>query len=470
MADQTISFCTTSRGPAARLRALLEIVRPYVDEIVVAVDRNGDPDNLQACADLADRRLTFELHSAPGRLVGWIMHQASSDWILRLDDDEVPSAALLSSLRHIIADRYPSEIALKRRWLFPTPDRYLACPPWGYDFNQRLVRNSPGLWRFEGRVHTAGTVLGERRLLELPLYHLVLLTMSLKQRRRKAVFYESERTGATVDGWPVNAMYVPEVFPDLEGAVVPDPDRPLIQKLLDAASSQWPALDGSPVDRASVADVDRFNATRKVPDDAYRSSISFVRPPTKLPAAAVHHHEVLVHNLGSERWPPGDQIEPLIRLGYRWREAETQHIVGDGRTVFTETVRPGQTTRVMLRTATPNTPGTYELELDVVHEHVRWFDQPVRIPIAIEEDYGQRALGGAALSHGPFADADQAERRRIEHELRNAQRQGAELLARVSELESFQQTRRYRFAMALGRAADYARDRFADEFRVTTRR
>jgi hypothetical protein len=265
-------------------------------------------------------------------------------------------------------------------------------------------------------------------------------------------------------------MYVPEVFPDLESAVVPDPDRPLIQELLDAAPSQWPALDGSPVEHASLADVDRFNATREVLDDAYRSSISFVRPPTQLPAAAVHHHEVLVHNLGSERWPPGDQIEPLIRLGYRWREAETQHIVGDGRTVFTETVRPGQTTRVMLRTATPRTPGRYELELDVVHEHVRWFDQPVRIPIAIDEDYGQRELGGAALSHGPVVDADQTERRRIARELSNAQRQGAELVARVRELESFQQTRRYRFAMALGRAADYARDRFADEFRVTTKR
>jgi hypothetical protein len=124
----------------------------------------------------------------------------------------------------------------------------------------------------------------------------------------------------------------------------------------------------------------------------------------------------------------------------------------------------------MLRTATPRTPGRYELELDVVHEHVRWFDQPVRIPIAIDEDYGQRELGGAALSHGPVVDADQAERRRIARELSNAQRQGAELVARVRELESFQQTRRYRFAMALGRAADYARDRFADEFRVTTKR
>ena len=62
---QTLSFAITTSGPAARVRTLLEWVRPHVDEIVLAADRDGDPDVLDACADLADRRLRFELRTRP---------------------------------------------------------------------------------------------------------------------------------------------------------------------------------------------------------------------------------------------------------------------------------------------------------------------------------------------------------------------------------------------------------------------
>src|SRR5690242_20450211 len=101
---QTVSFAVTASGPAGRVRALLERVRPHVDEIVLVVDRNGDTGALEACADLADRRLTFELRDSPARLIGWIQHQCACDWILRLDDDEVPSDSLLAALPALAAD------------------------------------------------------------------------------------------------------------------------------------------------------------------------------------------------------------------------------------------------------------------------------------------------------------------------------------------------------------------------------
>src|SRR4051812_37124865 len=94
----TLSFAITTRGPADRVRALLELVRPHVDETVLAVDGAGDPEVLETCADLADQRLRFELRDSPARLVGWIQHQCTADWILRLDDDEIPSPALLAAL------------------------------------------------------------------------------------------------------------------------------------------------------------------------------------------------------------------------------------------------------------------------------------------------------------------------------------------------------------------------------------
>jgi hypothetical protein len=38
---KTVSFCVCTRGPAACIRELLALVRPRVDEIVLAVDAAG---------------------------------------------------------------------------------------------------------------------------------------------------------------------------------------------------------------------------------------------------------------------------------------------------------------------------------------------------------------------------------------------------------------------------------------------
>src|ERR687894_497446 len=116
-AGPSISFCMTTRGPAARAHALLSLVRPHVDEIVLAVDDRADPAILEACAGLADQRLTYEFVPPPCRLIGWLQHQCSADWLLRFDDDEIPSRALLDALPELTADRRLTHYGLTRRWL-----------------------------------------------------------------------------------------------------------------------------------------------------------------------------------------------------------------------------------------------------------------------------------------------------------------------------------------------------------------
>ena len=182
----TLSFAVTSGGSAARLRALLELVRPHVDEIVLAVDRNGDPVALEACADLADRRLSYELDGPPSTLIGWIRSLCTADWILQLDDDEVPSAALLEALPGLMAERRPLGYGLLRRWVYPSSDRYIGTAPWGVESLERLIRNVPGAWRFEGPVHTTPHATAEIRHVALAFYHLDLIVQPEATRRAKA--------------------------------------------------------------------------------------------------------------------------------------------------------------------------------------------------------------------------------------------------------------------------------------------
>jgi hypothetical protein len=381
----TLSFCITTRGPADRARALLELVRPRVDEIVLAVDRNGGEEVLETCADLADRRLTYELERSPVWLVGWVMHQCRGDWILRLDDDEVPSAALLDALPELIADRYPTVVQLDRRWLYETPDRYITTFPWSLEHQPRLLRNVPSLWRFEGRVHMSGRWLGEVRTTDLAMYHLLLLTSSIEDRRAKREWYEGLVPGLAVEEFPIEDMYVPEELEGVETAAVPDEDRSLIAPILTPEPVAPVPGNGAAVEEATRRDIALYNTDRPLSEGAYRARIEFIRPRPEVPPGVLRHFELYVDNLGDELWRPADGTPPEIHLGWRWRDLRSdRHLREEGRFPFAETVRPGQRTRLPILVRTPSVPGRYALELDVVHEHVRWFECTAETEVTVD--------------------------------------------------------------------------------------
>jgi glycosyltransferase involved in cell wall biosynthesis len=445
----TLSFCITARGPAARVRTLLEIMRPHVDEIVLAVDRDGDPEILDACGELADRRLVYELQGSPARLVGWIMHQCSCDWTLRLDDDEVPGASLLEALPELMSDRYPTEIHLDRRWLFPTPDRYIANWPWTTVFQGRMVRNVRGLWRFQGRVHTAGLFTGEKHAVKLPFYHFDLILNSADDRRRKVLAYEVEAPGANVHGIPENLLYLPELYPGLESQLVPREDQLLVNRLLRCPPALVHPRPLAPVEEVSFEEVDRFNSERPMSPGLYRASLALERPPRRLPPGTVSHVNTFVRNESDEAWPAFAEHEPLIRLGYRWWRPGADACVLAGRTLLNETIRPGHSAVVTLHMTAPGEPGEYDLEVDVVHEHVRWFGCSVRHRVVVDgSEEEARAVVGS-----PFS-ATEVLRERV----REAEALAARAATAAGGARSFERTRRYRAAAALTRLGDIGRD------------
>jgi hypothetical protein len=390
----------TTRGPLPRIRALLELVRPHVDEIVLALDRTGNLGALDACADLADRRITFDYHPPPCRNIGFLQHQCSADWLLRFDDDEIPSRALLDALPDLVADRRPTHYGLSRRWLHPDPETYILSAPWQPDYQLRLVRNVPGIWRFTGEMHDGAIVLGERRLVDLPIYHADLLLLDVDARRRKAEKYERLRPDHVAEGVPVNAIYVPEDWEAVETAPVPAEDRAALQAVLApaAAVESSPVVDRPPPDvpHFTLEHIDGFNTNRTVGEGAYRARLEFVRPVVRVPPGIVREQEIRVENLGDEVWPWGADATPPIFLGYRWRGAGSDEALGEGpRTPFTESVPPGAASLQKLIVEVPAQPGRYVLEADIVHEHVRWFDCAARLEVEVEDGGAPASSGGA---------------------------------------------------------------------------
>jgi len=378
-----LSLCLMTPGPPERVRALLELCRDAVDEVVLVVDDSGDRETLQACADLADQRFLVASSSIVMTL-GWMLHQCHGDWILRLDDDEIPSASLLQALPGLISDGFPTNIVLPRRWLYPDAASYIVTRPWRPDFQVRLIRNVPGIWTFPGLGHGALEIYGERRFCAEALYHADCILRPPRARRAKRARFAALQPDLHADGVPANEVYVPEDH-DVATAEVPAPDAVLIKRVLGGSPrpSRLTALDPAPPRAVAYAEIERLVCSRRVTDDAYAGRVVIEDMPAAFAAGQSHHLLLVASNDGSEWWSPLDR-SPRIRLGCRWlkpfsrRAAETE-----GRVLFTETVRPGQSTRVWGLLVAPERAGRYVLEIVLLHEGVCRFGCPARADVRV---------------------------------------------------------------------------------------
>jgi SAM-dependent methyltransferase len=103
---------------------------------------------------------------------------------------------------------------------------------------------------------------------------------------------------------------------------------------------------------------------------AYRARLEMVDPPTRMAVGEAVKVRVRVTNDSPLAW----QHAGALRLGNHWQR-DGRHIVqDDGRVRLPSTVQPGETVELELRVSAPEQPGRALLELDLVHEHVTWWN------------------------------------------------------------------------------------------------
>jgi hypothetical protein len=109
-----------------------------------------------------------------------------------------------------------------------------------------------------------------------------------------------------------------------------------------------------------------------------------------------------VHNEGGERWPANLDERPLIRLSYRWLNPDgSVHIPEGPRSAFPRTVDPGESILAPLHVDAPDTAGEYIMEVDIVHEEVRWFECVCRVPVRVEHPREVPPTGGQLRETSP---------------------------------------------------------------------
>lgn len=359
---------------------ILQPLRELADEVVIAADERVDGDTLSGYAALADKLFSIE-HVHIERHLSWLIAQCSCDWILRLDGDEVASAALIRRLPELMGSRRVHQFWIRRRWLYPDPGHILDQAPWSTDFVNRLLRNDGSL-RMRGRHHLEPDPMSTREYVEEGIYHLDLLFNSHEQRMDKAIRYEVVAPGLRAyGGGRLNeAFYLPELRSALSTSATPDEDHAAIAAAIAPPSLPSAGEANRAAQAVGIDQMDRFWAGRTVTPDAYHAQIEPYEERVDLDPAEASAVLVRVHNEGSEHWPAGLNENPPIRLGYRWLYRDGRVCMDDTpRSPLPREVRPGEAVLTEISVLAPECPGEYLLEVDVVHEHERWFGCARRI-------------------------------------------------------------------------------------------
>lgn len=201
MSRPTLSVCVTTRDSADRLSWWFERVRPYADEILVAVDIGSTDDTFDVATRHADGVTAVELAGCAEPSRDWLASQSRGDWVLSLDDDEALPRDAERLLGPLLADRRYTSYGFPVRWVVADADGQLVwirSHPWYSTHWLRLWRNIPGLYFAPGAVHSTPLVLGSMRALpsdgEMALYHMNLLWSPRSAREAKGERYK--RTAA----------------------------------------------------------------------------------------------------------------------------------------------------------------------------------------------------------------------------------------------------------------------------------
>jgi hypothetical protein len=386
-----LSVCCLTADPGPQVATLLAPLREVADEVVVAADARVPEEDLSAYASLSDRLLRFDYRQSEAHLA-WLHAQCEGDWILRIDGDEVASPALIEQLPRMIARRDVHQYMLPRRWLYPDGAHWLDELPWWPDFQVRLVRND-GQLRFSGRDHTSAEPVHPLAYAEAPLLHLDLLLTAAEQRERKALAYDRTAgdLAAPGGGTLAHRFYLPERHARRAPVPLGDAERDAALAVLEPPAVRFVPVHAPEVEPAPEGGEGTLSA-RIEPFESHYAMAAGERRPLFFTFA----------NQGGATWPWDPEAGLPLKASYRWRHPNGQLLVHSGlRSSFPADIPPGSSALVAVWVQAPARPGRYRLEVDGVHEQVRWFGRPAEVWVEVSGSPSardRRRIGGATRS------------------------------------------------------------------------
>jgi SAM-dependent methyltransferase len=114
----------------------------------------------------------------------------------------------------------------------------------------------------------------------------------------------------------------------------------------------------------------------RLPRDAFAAQVSLDTPVGVWTAGETRLVSVSVRNSSPRTWAGGSRDDGRFRiqLGNRWLTPGGHVLVAnDGRTPLSQDINPDEVTTLYLEVTAPSVDGEYLLDIDMVQEHVAWF-------------------------------------------------------------------------------------------------
>ncbi len=374
-APNALSVCCATRVSPPQTRASLAPLRGVAAEIVVGLDARL-AERASEYEEFADRVIVLPCGVVERDLAE--LHRAcTQEWVLRVDDDETVSPALLAELPALLADGVVRRYAIARRWVVDDGARWVDEAPWWPDFRVRLIR--PGDDPLAGRPPEAElppTFVAE------PLLHLDCLPQTALERQARALGHAVERPGGPGTlREPCVQRFEPERSTRRPPVPLAGEEQAAVRAFLRASGTgitrwaPWTAVDppGAASPGPAATDPQGDEAAWELLERDFRFETGVDR--------TVYAR---VTNLSERTWEPGARRgEAGLFAGYRWRWPDGSELEGV-RTPFAVALRPGDARVVRIEVAPPHRPGPVWLDLGVVDEHVRWLSGQQRVDALLD--------------------------------------------------------------------------------------
>jgi len=341
-----VTGAVRTRDSAGRIGALLERLSRLVDDIVVVLDsRSSDGTERIAKAYGAVHRIDFDPQFI--ECTRALFRFCSGDWILSIDDDEwLDETWTAEALQTLAADRSASQYWFPRRWVVPPGNAYLSVAPWHPDWQPRLLRNLPTLYRLPAKVHDAGGMAGESRFVPtLPIEHHKLLWSSREDREQLVETYRALNPELDCGRQYLYESSYHET-------------TPLTKRYASLDRSGLPTVDAPHVADVRIVDAPATMRT----GEAYPVYYSIANRSNRTMTAQ------------SEFLWYADTI-----VTYHWSRVtasgEAQYSFGGPRHKLPRTIQPGSQAGALLEVQSPREPGEYHLQIDLFEENVAWFSR-----------------------------------------------------------------------------------------------
>ncbi len=114
---------------------------------------------------------------------------------------------------------------------------------------------------------------------------------------------------------------------------------------------------------------------------AYEAEILTCTVPAVMTIGSAHEGTAVVLNTGKGTWYPPHRTPHCVNVSYHWLNKQRRMLIKEGeRTALPRDVMPGERISLPFRIIAPNIPGSYYLQVDLVHEGVRWLGELANFP------------------------------------------------------------------------------------------